>query len=253
MSMARHPWGCTCRSHVDRPWNRSEHWSPDEVETLDRLYGSMPDGKLALRMGRSVTGIRLKAKRLGLHKRSHQGFTARAVAEIFGVDSSTVAKVWIRRGLMRARVIEHVAGERYRSGRRPTYWIVAVAEVDRFIAEHPELVDVDKMPPSPYRDAAAEDPWISLPEAHRRTGRDPHVIAQLIKAGEVRGRRRGAHWYMPAADVPKIRPLRSAEAIEDSWFRRQSLLEVRRNRRKGAHVRRRDGRPSLLAVQRIAS
>lgn len=244
MSGRRHPFGCTCRTHVDRPWNRPEHWTKAEVEYLERSFGLVTDRQLQRHLGRSIVGIRLKAKRLGLHKRS-AAFTGRDVAAIFGIDSGTVGKVWVRRGLISSR-------RTFRQGPHDVHLIDPRA-VERFIQEHPEYVDLDKMPPSPYRDLAARDPWIGLPEAHRRTGRDPHVIAQLIRSGAVRGRRRGTHWYMPAADVSLVPTLRSVDAIEESWFRRQSILEVRRNRRKGVRPRLTDGRFSLPAVQRIAS
>lgn len=192
------------------------------------------------RFGRTVVGIRIKAKRLGLHKRS-AAFTGRDVAQIFGIDAGTVGKVWVRRGL--------IASVRpFRQGPYDIHLIDPLA-VERFIVEHPEHFDVDKMPDSPYRDLAAREPWISLPEAHRRTGRDRHAISLLIRAGTIRGRRRGTHWYMPAADLPHVPPLRSADAIDESWFRRQSVLEVRRNRRKGTTSRATTG----LAVRRIAS
>jgi len=245
VSGKRHPWGCTCRTHVDRPWRRSEHWTCRDVDYLDRAFGRQHDATIAGKLGRTEVAIRLKAKRLGLHKR-RAGFTARAVAQIFGVDSSTVAKHWISKGLLPARRVgrghdpnHSPSRARRRPGttvgpyRRSTYWIVEIDNVVRFIAEHPELVDVDKMPPSWYRDQAAEDPWISLPEVHRRTGRMNHPVALLIAAGVIRGRRRGAHWYVPAADLPKIRPLRSTEAVAESVFRRESVLAHRRNHRKG--------------------
>jgi hypothetical protein len=235
MSGRKHPWGCTCRTHVDRAWRRSEHWSQADVEFFDRTYGRRTDAAIARHLKRTTVAVRLKAKRLGLHKRT-AGFTARSFAQIFGVDSGTVSKVWIRRGLLPARVIEQVvvSPRLAIAGRRPTYWIIDTKAPERFILDHPEWVDVEKMPPSWYRELAAADPWISLPEAHRRTGRDPSKVVDLILAGTVRGRHRGAHWYIPVADVPKIPRLRGGvEAIEESWFRRQSVLEVRRNRRKG--------------------
>lgn len=195
-----------------------------EVDYLESRFGLVSDAALSKKLGRSVVGIRLKAKRLGLRKRA-QAFTGRDVAAIFGIDCSTVGKVWVRRGL--------IASVRpFRQGPYPIH-MIAPAAVERFIAEHPEWIDVAKMPDSPYRDQAARDPWISLAAAHHLTGRAPHKIVGLVRAGRVRGRRRGAHWFIPAADVSLIPPLRTAAAIEDSRFRRQSNLTVRRARRKG--------------------
>jgi hypothetical protein len=241
VSGRKHPFGCTCRSHVDRPWRRSEHWTIGEVRELEQRFGLVSDEVLARRFKRTIVGIRLKAKRLGLHKRS-QAFTGRDVAALFGIDAGTVGKVWVRRGLIASR-------RPFRQGPHDVHLIDPRA-VERFIREHPEYVDVDKMPDSPYRDLAARDPWISLPEAHRRTGRDPHKIVGLILAGHVRGRRRGAHWYIPVDDVALIPPLRTRDAIEESWFRRQSLLEVRRNRRKGVELPRPPRRRCVCAIHR---
>jgi hypothetical protein len=226
-----HPWGCTCRTHVDRPWNRPEHWTQAEANYLADRFGQYSDDAIARRLGRTVVGVRLKAKRLGLHKRQ-QGLSARDVARIFGIDETTVSKAWVPRGLIKSS--------------RPFYQgpnrihLIQPERVERFIRQHPEWIDVEKMPPSPYRDLAARDPWISLPEAHRLTGRNTHAIANLIASGAIRGRRRGAHWYMPLADVGLIRPLSTPDAIEESWFRRETVLEMRRARRKGVAVRGRD-------------
>jgi hypothetical protein len=34
----KHPFGCTCRTHVARPWNRAEHWTRAEVEELEAAW-----------------------------------------------------------------------------------------------------------------------------------------------------------------------------------------------------------------------
>jgi hypothetical protein len=232
MSGKRHPWGCTCKTHVARPWRRSEHWTAAEVELLDQRYGRMSDAAIGKRLGRTELAVHLKAKRLGLHKRD-AGMTARSVAEIFGMDASTVCKAWLRPGLMRGRP----NGRRDVDG-RVVNWIVDAEAVERFIADHPEWIDIEKMPDSYYRDLAARDPWVSLREVHRLTGRNHHAVARLALAGEIRGRRRGTHWYVPLADVARIRPLASEAAISESVFRRESVLAVRRNRRKGVAARR---------------
>jgi hypothetical protein len=244
VSGRRHVHGvCTCLSHVDRPWNRSEHWKADEVEYLERWFGRRSDAAIARRLGRSVVGIRLKAKRLGLHKKD-AGYTAHGVAQVFGVDPTTVVDRWIAQGALRARRAA------FRQGPKPV-WLVDEAELERFIRDQPERIDVDKMPDSIYREMAARDPWISLPEVHRRTGRSPHAVARLIAAGAVRGRRRGAHWYIPEADVAKVPPIGPPERVAESVFRRESVLERRRNVRKGiarqAFVR--PPRPRLLSIR----
>lgn len=220
----RHAYGCTCATHVDRPWNRSEHWTRAEIDDLEAHYGHQSDAAIARRLGRSIVGVRLKAKRLGLHKRD-AGLSATAVAEIFGVDASTVIKNWIRRRLLRAR-------RGYLQGPRRVH-LVQDDAIWRFIAEHPECIDIAKMPDSPYRDEAARDPFISIVEAYRRTGRDRHQIAWLIRKGVIRGARRGQHWYMAKADLHLVPPLASPAAIAESVFRRDQVLQARRDIRKG--------------------
>lgn len=229
MSAQRHPNGCTCRTHVDRPWNRPEHWTIAEVRYLEARFGTATDAAIARRLGRTVVGIRLKAKRLGLHKRD-VGLSARAVAQIFGVDSTTVGRHWIDRGLLQSKRSSFLQGShRIR--------LVTEAAVLRFIDEHPECIDVDKMPDSPYRDRAARDPWIGLAEVFQRTGRPHDDVAWLIRSGVIRGRRRGAHWYIPVADLHLVPRLGSQAVIDEAAFRRRSSLAARRDVRKG--IRRR--------------
>lgn len=224
----RHDFGCQCRTHIDRPWTRSEHWTKAEVSYLEARFGHIADATIARKLGRSVLGIRLKAKRLGLRKRD-AGNTARDVARIFGVDPTTVVDRWVAQGFLNARRAP------WSQGPKPVY-LTSDAALERFIAEHPEQIDLDKMPRSRFRDLVARDPWISLPEVHRRTGRNTFAVAVAIRYGILRGRRRGlrgrAHWYIPLADVVKIPPLKTADAIEESWFRRQNVLAARRCRRR---------------------
>lgn len=222
-----HAFGCTCRHHVGRPWARSEHWRTAEVHYLESRFGRSSDTTIAKKLGRTEVGIRLKAKRLGLRKRD-AGNTARDVARIFGVDPTTVVDRWIAQGFLRA------ARAPWQQGPQPV-WLTSDAMLDRFISSHPEQIDLAKMPDSRWRDLVAKDPWISLPEAHRLTGRDTHRIALMVRAGEIRGRNRGlrsgSHWYIPASELSRIRPLSTADAIDESWFRRQNVLAMRRRRR----------------------
>lgn len=226
-NLAPHTWGCSCVRHKTEAWDRSEHWTREEVDYLETWYGQRSDEAIGRALGRSALGVFLKAKRLGLHKRA-AGLTARGVAELLGSDASTVCKVLIRRRFLKARRY----GTRALDG-RAVHWIVAERSLERFILDHPEWVEVDAMPDSLYRDLAARDPWIGLDEVLRLTGRNHHAVAGMIAAGTVRGRRRGTHWRIPLADIPLIRPLRSPDRIAEAAFRRASNLEMRRNRRKG--------------------
>lgn len=166
---------------------------------------------------------------MGLHKRD-VGLSAHAVAEIFGIDNTTVSKHWIARGLMQAKRTT------FRQGPNRMH-LVSEASVLRFIDEHAELIDVEKMPDSPYRDRAARDPWIGLAEVFQRTGRPHDEVVWLIRSGAIRGRRRGAHWYIPVADLHLVPPLGTPAEVAEAAFRRRSTLEARRAFRKGLRRR----------------
>ena len=206
MSGQSHPLGfCTCSSHARRPWNRSEHWTADEVRYLEAHFGSAADAVLSKHLHRSVVGLRLKAKRLGLLKRD-AGMSSRDVARQFGVDETTVSRV-------------------------------SEPSVKAFIRDYGQYVDVVKMPPdSQFRALAVANAYVSLVDVERRTGHASPYILRLVRAGTVRAARRGAWWYIRAADLVVI-PQRSPDDVAESRFRRESVLEARRNRRKG--VRRR--------------
>ena len=224
MSPRLHPLGsCTCRTHVARPWNRPEHWTAADVAYLEGHFGHANDVAIAAHLGRSVLGVRLKAKRLGLRKRD-AGMTAREVAFLLGIPCPKTVSAWSERGLLRCR-------RPYRVGLNRVY-LFQEAAVVAFIEAHGQYVDADRVPvDSPFAAAARANRWLSLPEVHRLTGRD-HVAQHEIAEGRVRAARRGNRWYVRADDLPLIRSLRP-EAIDESWWRRQQVLERRRNRRKG--------------------
>lgn len=227
--MRDHAFGCNCRNHVDRPWNRPEHWSTKELAYLERWYGRKPDEHIAKILGRTVAGIHLRARRAGIRKRD-AGMSSREVARIFGVDETTVSKVWIRRGLLAAK------RGAFRQGPH-RMWLVEDLALERFIIEHGQYVDPDKMPDSLYRELAEQHRFYSLPAIERMTGKDHHSLVTSIRRGVYRAVKRGTHWYVPADEVPKIaaRVLRVGRwmTLDEVRREREAKLERRRNRRKG--------------------
>jgi len=225
-TMRDHAFGCTCEGHVARPWNRPEHWSKAEVEYLERSYGRRADEAIARHLGRTVSGVRLRAKRLGLRKRDI-GLSAREVAGLLGVDESAVSKIWIRRGLLRARPGFPIGG-----GRRQ--WVIDEPDVETFIREHGHWIDATRVPDdSPFRELAMANRWVSLPEVSERTGHGKKWLLWYFRAGLFPTRRKADRWYMREADVHLL-PSREPDAIEDARFRRASALENRRRRRRAA-------------------
>jgi hypothetical protein len=225
MSGKRHELGqCTCRTHVARPWNRPEHWTAAEVVVLEARFGLASDAALSKHLHRSEVGIRLKAKRLGLRKRD-VGLSSREVGRLLGVDPTTVSKYWIERGLLRSR-------RGCQQGPHRIY-IIAEQAVEDFIRANGQYLDLAKVPAdSQFRDLVAANAFLALPEVQTRTGHAKPYLHRLIADGTIRAARRGSWWYIRAADVDLI-PRCSPDACDDSRFRRQSVLETRRNRRKG--------------------
>lgn len=219
--MRDHAFGCSCRGHVARPWDRPEHWSMADVAYLEGAFGRVTDEKMAARLGRTVVGIRLKAKRLGLRKKD-AGYTATELARLMGVDSSTVSKSWIRRGGLRSR-------RAYRQGPNLIH-LVADADVERFIQERGWWIDWAKVPAdSPFHALVMANRWFSAPELHQLTGRMRAM--DDVRAGLIPAQRRGAHWYVSEVHLPLIRSL-PREHIAESVWRRRNILHIRRERRR---------------------
>jgi len=234
MSSKRHVYGfCICK-HVAPHWNRPRHWTEEEVTYLEQSFGRVPDDRIAKHLGRSVLGVRLKAKRLVIRKRNI-GMTARSVAEIFDVDAKTVTG-WLTKGVLK--------GSRgYAVGPNQT-WLVSEEAVERFICEHGHYIDVDHMPDSWYRDLAAKHRWYSVAEVEARVGQSAHLLLPALKAGEYRGARRGSHWYVAAEELPRI-----ADAT-DVW-RRQHIPILQRERAERLR-RRRDKRKGIGRFRQAA-
>jgi hypothetical protein len=221
--MRDHTFGCNCRSHVGRLWHRPEHWTSRDVAYLERAYGRVSDDALAQRLHRSVVGVRLKAKRMGLRKKD-AGYTARHLARELGIDASTVVKSWIRRGLLRSL-------RSYRVGAHLVH-IISEAEVERFIREHGEWIDHEKVPAdSGLWPLVATNRWYSTTQLHRLTGR--LRVKDECRLGLIAARRAGAHWKVPESELPKIRRLLPEQIAESVW-RRASVLAMRRKRRRTA-------------------
>lgn len=220
--MRDHTFGCSCqRSVVGRPWHRPAHWKSSEIAYLESALGVVSDQKIAKHLGRTVTGIRIKAKRLGL-RRKDAGYTATELARLMGVDPSTVSKAWIRRAGLRSL-------RAYRQGPHPIH-IVREADIEAFIAEHGWWIDWEKVPAdSPFYDLVQQHRWYGRDAIHRLTGRS--TFDEDIRAGLIRAEHRGAHWYVPESELSKIRRLPPDQADESYW-RRQQVLRVRRERRR---------------------
>jgi hypothetical protein len=110
-------------------------WSAEEVAYLEQNFHRVSIQRLARRMGRTVTAVALKKKRLGLRK-TDEGYTARSLAEAFGVDDHKVTG-WIERGLLRASM-------RGTERERDVYYVSDRAVLD-FVRQNPLGFDLRKV------------------------------------------------------------------------------------------------------------
>jgi hypothetical protein len=136
---------------LSRPKERP--WSPDEEAYLESNFHHISVKAFARRFGRSPTAVRLKAKRLGLHKHD-ECYTACSLAQALGVDPHWVL-ARIRSGKLRAshRQIE----------RRPEQggdsWLITDDAVIDLIRDHPYDLDLRKVDGIWFMDLIA--PYIS--------------------------------------------------------------------------------------------
>ena len=107
-------------------------WSEKEVSYLEMNLHRLSLAVLARKLGRSVTAVGLKAKRLGI-KKSDGGYTASSLAQAFGVDDHKVVR-WVRLGLLRA--------SRRNSGRPRDMYFISDREVRRFVTTYPTQFDL---------------------------------------------------------------------------------------------------------------
>lgn len=113
----------------ERPW--SERETAYLESNLHRL--SLP--VLARKLGRSITAVALKAKRLGIRK-IDEGYTARSLAQAFGVDDHKVVH-WVELGLLKA--------SRRNSGRPRDMYFISDQEVKRFVTTYPSEFDLRRV------------------------------------------------------------------------------------------------------------
>jgi hypothetical protein len=120
-------------------------WSEREVAYLEAHLHRLSLAVLARRLGRSVTAVALKARRLGLRK-CDEGYTARSLAQALGVDDHKVVG-WIERGILRAS---------RRSSERPRdLYLIPEREVRRFVCTYPTELDLRRVDPVWFIDLLA--------------------------------------------------------------------------------------------------
>jgi hypothetical protein len=130
--------------NVLEPHIKEPEWTKQELHILELNALRTPvviQRKLKL-LGyhRSIYGIMLKRKRLRLTSQQIKG-SARAVAECFGVDASTVADQWIRKGLLKATR----RGTARTAQQGGDEWFIKERDIREFIIDNVGIIDFRKV------------------------------------------------------------------------------------------------------------
>jgi hypothetical protein len=107
-------------------------WDLEQDDQLRELIARHTPSVIARVMGRSINSVVVRSKRLGLSRRSRDGwYTKQEVCEIFGVDHKRVQS-WIDQGILSAS---------YHHGHRPSNigaacWHIERKNIARFIRKY---------------------------------------------------------------------------------------------------------------------
>jgi len=112
-------------------WSDRERWTPEQDEHLAEIIHEHPLKVVALKMGRGLNSVAVRAKRLGLNRRERDGwYTKREVCEILGVDHK-----WVQR-----RIDEKLLKASY-DGAKPAqkgggYWRIQERDLRQYLIEN---------------------------------------------------------------------------------------------------------------------
>lgn len=134
-------------------------WTPEEITYLESSVGHVSIKSMSKRLNRTPSAVINKLKRLGLSNTvAHaDGITAHALAQIIGVDRTTLVG-WIERHGLPCQY------KRTRTTKR--YTLIDVESFWEWAKENKHLVDFSKIP---YRALAPEPHWVN-DERHKNWG-----------------------------------------------------------------------------------
>lgn len=193
-------------------------WTPEQDDLVRALVGTCDLATLAQRLTerfghrRTEHAVKHRIVHLGLSRMAARPLSSSEVGRMFGISRETVRSRLVGRGLL--------VGE-LRTGGPYGMRVFERAEVERLVAEHPEL-----FPPEQIRDAALRAlavasrrgrALLTSAEVMRRTGAEQRELCSWYTSGlvpsarKVRGRRgHGGGWLIEAGDVPRVRELVAA-------------------------------------------
>jgi hypothetical protein len=137
-SLGRRPWEIkrrACELGIAFPRAAWKDWTPEEVALLETNAGVRHVNWIAKRLGRSLTSVILKLKRLHLSRRIREGYTMRELELALGLDHRKIARLVDEGKLKPAHRSEHPR-ER---------WIFTNRDVLAFLRRHPTAFRLDRV------------------------------------------------------------------------------------------------------------
>ena len=115
-----------------RVYKPHRRWTKEEEELLIKYSEKMTESGIAKKMNRPVSSVRAKRTRMGLpcFMNQTEKMNATMIAEIVGLDRSSIHRVWENKGLQMKRVGQ--------------FKVTDEKELIRFMQEHPELWKASK-------------------------------------------------------------------------------------------------------------
>lgn len=170
------------------------NWTPDEVDRLTTLIEQgISYTSIARRLGRSRTGVIIKAKRQHTRLLRVPGlYTCREVARLLGLSCSKKVARWIERGWLKAK-----------NGGEPDRPLWRIAVVDLWdMLENPTTWmawQVDRITDPDLRDWARElrqgqPQWMAIGDVARRFHVTSNTAKSWIAKGQIAGVRYGNWW-----------------------------------------------------------
>lgn len=209
--------GCGVRRATPKAvWNR---WTPEQDATLKRLYGRLGATQIGAELGRlhnvprTATAVMNRARLLGLvGARFGRALSPCRLADLLGVSPVTVRR-WIAEGKL-------AAFDRTQTGTRYRHLAIRREDVERFLRDHPRLVDWRAITDVGLR-AVAEVAnrrvrHLSLAEVSHLVGVGRRTLWTWLIDGEIPGAWlaegvRGGHggkckgWRVPETSLPALR------------------------------------------------
>ena len=179
-------------------WNKpGRNWTARDLAFLSAHWGIHTDEWVAARMPsgpRTPEACKIKATRVLKQSRRANLLLAADVARVFGIDPTTVYRLWAPKGW----VTLTRAAMRQGGGR---VWVVSPNSLRRLVTETPWLIDPSRMQPGHWLTQLAQeahaDPWLTLDEAGRLVHRTSRALYMWLRKGWLTSQRRphyGTQW-----------------------------------------------------------